>query len=227
MANFIIQILRSKFAFASNSFFESTLDWNLTKNTAKEVDFVSVFNGKKNEDGDTKATLLIVSDDKEVMFWCAQKQIAYQAPKPSHKVNLLMAFWDGTSYRTMPEEMVDPNSEKIDNTIQSVRESNKDCRVINRYPTINYRVNQKLKALMAKGIIPTLDLAMDNFHKENNKANNIRGMVTWGDEPRAIDPDTGVEFTKEEHDQNRDILKAYDFNASLWKGVYQSLEATK
>ena len=52
-------------------------------------------------------------------------------------------------------------------------------------------------------------------------------MVTWGDEPRAIDPDTGVEFTKEEHDQNRDILKAYDFNASLWKGVYQSLEATK
>ena len=80
---------------------------------------------------------------------------------------------------------------------------------------------------MAKGIIPTLDLAMENFHKENQKANDIRGMVTWGDEPRPIDPDTGIEYTKEEHDQNRDILSAYDFNASLWKGVYQSLEASK
>ena len=227
MANFIIQILRSKIAFASNSFFESTLDWNLTKNTAKEVDFVSVFNGEKNEDGDTKPKLLIVSDDKEVMFWCAQKQIAYQAPKPSDKVNLLMAFWDGTSYRTMPEEMVDPNSSVIDNMIQVIRSRTKNCRVINRYPTINFRVNQKLKALMAKGIIPTLDLAMENFHKENQKANDIRGMVTGGDEPRPIDPDTGIEYTKEEHDQKRDILSAYDFNASLWKGVYQSLEASK
>jgi hypothetical protein len=227
MANFIIQILRSKIAFASNSFFESTLDWNLTKNTAKEVDFVSVFNGKKNEDGDTKPTLLIVSDDKDVMFWCAQNQIAYQEPKPSHKVNLAMAFWDGPSYRSMPEEMVDPNSAKIDNTIQSIRESNKNCRVINRYPTINFRVNQKLKALMAKGIIPTLDLAMENFHKENKLANEIRGSVTWGDQPRPIDPDTGTEYTKEEHDQNRDLLSARDFNANLWKGVYQSLAAAK
>ena len=227
MANFIIQILRSKIAFASNSFFESTLNWNLTKNTDKEVDFVSVFNGEKNEDGDTKPKLLIVSDDKEVMFWCAQKQIAYQAPKPSHKVNLLMAFWDGISFNTMPSEMVDPNSEKINQTINLVLESNENCRVINRYPTINYRVNQKLKALMAKGIIPTLDLAMENFHKENDKANDIRGMVTWGDQPRPIDPDTGIEFTKEEHDQNRDLLKSYDFNASLWKGVYQNLEASK
>ena len=76
---------------------------------------------------------------------------------------------------------------------------------------------------MAKGIIPTLDLAMENFHKENQKANDIRGMVTWGDEPRPIDPDTGIEYTKEEHDQNRDILSAYDFNASLWKGIDQNI----
>ena len=40
MANFIIQILRSKIAFASDSFFENTLGWNLTKNTNTHVDFV-------------------------------------------------------------------------------------------------------------------------------------------------------------------------------------------
>ena len=227
MANFIIQILRSQFAFASNSFFESTLDWNLTKNTTKEVDFVSVFNGEKNEDGDTKPKLLIVGDDKEVLFWCAKNQVAYQEPKPSHKINIIMPFWDGNSYRTMPQEMIDPDSANIDKTIQRVLETNEGCRLINRYPTIKYRINQKMKALMNKGIVPTLEYAMENFHKENNLANEIRGMVTWGDEPRPIDPDTGVEFTKEEHDHNRDLLSSRDFNANLWKGVYQELASQK
>ena len=224
MANFIIQILRSKFAFASDSFFENTLGWNLTKNTNTQVDFVSVFNGEKNEDGDTKAKLLIVSDDKNVMFWCRQNQVDYQEPKPSHKVNLLMAFWDGPSYRTMPENMIDPNSAKIDSTIQSIREANKNCELVNRYPTINYRVNQKIKALKNKGIVPTMDNAMENFNKEIALADEIRGMVTFGDQPRPIDPDTGVEFTKEEHDQNRDALNTRDFNASLYKAIYIKLE---
>ena len=227
MANFIIQILRSKIAFASDSFFENTLGWNLTKNTNTQVDFVSVFNGEKNEDGDTKPKLLIVGDDKEVLFWCAKNQVAYQEPKPSHKINIIMPFWDGNSYRNMPEEMVDPDSANIDKTIQRVLETNESCRVVNRYPTITFRVKGKIKALMAKGIVPTLDLAMDNYREYKAKADDIRNLVTWGDQPRAIDPDSGVEFTKEEHDQNRDLLNGYQFNTDLWKALYKDLKTKK
>ena len=220
MANFIIQILRSKIAFASDTFFESTLNWNLTQNTKSEVDFVSVFNGEKNEDGVKKATLKVISDDEDVMFWCDEHNVPFEAPKPSHKVNLLMAFWDGPAYRTMPQEM-------IDKTIQKVLESNESCRVVNRYPTITFRVKGKIKALMAKGIVPTLDLAMDTYREYKTKADDIRNLVTWGDQPRAIDPDTGVEFTKEEHDQNRDLLNGYQFNTDLWKAIYKDLKNKK
>jgi len=189
MANFIIQILRSKIAFASDTFFESTLNWNLTQNTKSEVDFVSVFNGEKNEDGVKKATLKVISDDEDVM--------------------------------------IDPNSANIDKTIQKVLESNESCRVVNRYPTITFRVKGKIKALMAKGIVPTLDLAMDTYREYKTKADDIRNLVTWGDQPRAIDPDTGVEFTKEEHDQNRDLLNGYQFNTDLWKAIYKDLKNKK
>jgi len=227
MANFIIQILRSKIAFASDSFFESTLNWNLTQNKKNEVDFVSAYSGKKNEDGDTRDTLKLISDDEDVMFWCDEHNVPFEAPKPSHKVNLMMAFWDGPRYDSLPTEMVDPESPKIDQSIQKVLESNEGCRVIHRYPTITFRVKGKLQALQNKGITPTLDLAMGHYREENNKAIELRNIVTWGDEPRAINPDTGVEFPQEELDQNRNLLNGYQFNADLWKAVYKHLKTSK
>tara|TARA_R110002051_G_scaffold258267_1_gene317593 strand:+ start:60 stop:743 length:684 start_codon:yes stop_codon:yes gene_type:complete len=227
MANFIIQILRSKIAFASDSFFESTLNWNLTQNTKSEVDFVSAYSGKKNEDGDTRDTLKLISDDEDVMFWCDEHGVLYETPRPSHKVNLAFAFWDGPRYDSLPTEMVDPDSPKIDKSIKGILEANEGCRVIHRYPTITFRVKGKLQALHSKGITPTLDLAMGHYREENTKATELRNMITWGDQPKPIDPDTGVEYPQEEIDQNINLYNAYQFNADLWKAVYKHLKTSK
>jgi len=226
MKNFIIHIIRSTKAFPSTNFFLNTLEWNLKKNT-NDVNYVEVYDGTKNEDGDIKAKLTIISSDKDVKGWCLMNKVDCQDPTPKleEKANKLISFWNGPAFRSLPEEMQSDDdwtiSEKIKEYYERIRGTNKfdgkgpGIEVVNRYPSVKFRAKQKLNSIKKKGMIPTQEMFVEEYTKNTKLADELRDRVTWRDDPLPIDEDTGVSISKEENDTNKDLLNSYTFNANL------------
>ena len=226
MDKLIIHIIRSQKAFPSTNFFLNTLEWNLRKNQ-NDVDYVKIYNGEKNEDGDVKAKLLIISSDKDVKGWCLMNKVDCEDPTPKleKKVNKLISFWNGPAFRSLPKEMQSDDdwtiSEKIKEYFERNRGTNKfdgkgpSVEVVDRYPSVKFRAKQKLNSIKKKGMIPTQEMFVEEYRKNTELAEEIREKVTWRDDQPAIDPDTDLPYTKEENDANQELLNSYTFNANL------------
>ena len=219
MDKFIIHIIRSQKAFPSTNFFLNTLTWNLRKNT-KEVDFVEVFNGKKNKDGEVKPKLLIVSDDKDVKAWCMMNSVDWKPVSNKLKANRLLPFWNGPAYKSLPVEMQSEEDQQIDKLIQ---EAGSDCQIIHRYPSIKFRATQKIQLMLKQGKVPTVEHFREIYQKNTELADELRERVTWRDDPLPIDEDTGLPLAKEENEQNKELLNSYTFNANMAFACVQEL----
>ena len=215
MDKLIIHIIRSTKAFPSTNFFLNTLEWNLRKNE-NAVDYVKVYNGEKNEDGDVKAKLLIITNDKDVKAWAMMNNVDYTDPTPKleKQTNILMNYWNGVAYKSLPKEFQASEDKLIAQKIAEYAKTEK-VEIINRYPSVKFRAKQKLNSIKKKGMIPTKEMFVEEYRKNTELAEEIREKVTWRDDQPAIDPDTDLPYSKEENDANQELLNSYTFNANL------------
>ena len=216
---FVIQILYSAKCFRAGDFFQNTLAWNL-ENTKELGDLVAK-NGKNlilmsnaSQNPELRNDLRFVSR----LLGIGEPILTID---PNITPKLVMAFWDGTNHSYMEEGMAAKDAPFIAKHIEEAED--KKILVINRYPNWKFRAKQKLNLLEREKKTPTYDEAMDNAKRLHNEAKVLRNVLTWRDDIRPVNPDTGVEYTKEEQDERYELLKAVDFNCKLWKAVVGEL----
>ena len=216
---FVIQILYSAKCFRAGDFFQNTLAWNL-ENT-KELGDLFGKNGKN---------LILMSNASQTPelrndLRFVSRLLGIGEPiltiDPNITPKLVMAFWDGTNHSYMEEGMAAKDAPFIAKHIEEAED--KKILVINRYPNWKFRAKQKLNLLEREKKTPTYDEAMDNAKRLHKEAKELRNVLTWRDDIRPVNPDTGVEYTKEEQDERYELLKAVDFNCKLWKAVVGEL----
>ena len=216
---FVIQILYSAKCFRAGDFFQNTLAWNL-ENTKELGDLVAK-NGKNlilmsnaSQNPELRNDLRFVSR----LLGIGEPILTID---PNITPKLVMAFWDGTNHSYMEEGMAAKDAPFIAKHIEEAED--KKILVINRYPNWKFRAKQKLNLLEREKKTPTYDEAMDNAKRLHKEAKELRNVLTWRDDIRPVNPDTGVEYTKEEQDERYELLKAVDFNCKLWKAVVGEL----
>ena len=217
---FVIQILYSAKCFRAGDFFQNTLAWNL-ENTKELGDLVAK-NGKNlilmsnaSQNPELRNDLRFVSR----LLGIGEPILTID---PNITPKLVMAFWDGTNHSYMEEGMAAKDATFIAKHIEEAED--KKILVINRYPNWTYRAKQKLSIAKNQNKIPTYDEAMDNAIQLHNQVKEQREVLTWRDDIRPINPDTGIEYTRDEQDERYELFKATDFNCKLWKAVANELD---
>ena len=216
--DFVVQILHSARCFRPGDFFQSTLEYNL-QNTQELGDLTTKGNSlvlmcNASQDPDLRNDIRFVSS----LLDLGDPLLSID---PNIKPDLVIAFWDGTNHSYMEEGMAAKDAPFIAKHIEEAED--KKILVINRYPNWKFRAKQKLNLLEREKKTPTYDEAMDNAKRLHKEAKELRNVLTWRDDIRPVNPDTGVEYTKEEQDERYELLKAVDFNCKLWKAVVGEL----
>ena len=217
--SFIIKILHSAKCFRPGDFFQSTLEFNLTK-TKDLGDLVYTY-GKNlvlmcnGQDLDHKNDVKFVSR----LLGIGDPICSFD---PNIEPDVLMAFWDGDRYESLGS-LADQNAPFIAKHIEEANE--KKIIVLKRYPNFKFIAKQKLQSLKFQNKpIPTYDEALDKaieFYKESSALRNL--LSRSEDQGKPVNPDTGVEYTKDEEDERYNLLRASEFNCNLWKAMAQEL----
>ena len=212
---FIILVLHSAKRFRAGDFFQETLAWNL-ENTKEKGDLVAehgknlVLMANASQDPDLRNDLRFVSsllDIGEPLF----------SIDPNITPDLALAFLDGKNYSYMEEGMAAKDAPFIAKHIEEVED--KKILVLNRYPNWPYRAKQKLSMAKNQNKTPTYDEALKRAIGLHKDVKEQKEVLTWRDEYRPINPDTGVEYTRDEQDERYELYKSTDFNYKLWKAV--------
>ena len=221
IAKFIIKILHSPKCFQPGSFFQDTLEFNLTKTRdygdltdQYGSNLVLMCNGQNLEHlNDVRFVSRLLGLGEPISSF-----------DPNIDPNMAMAFWDGSQYEALGE-LADQNAPFIAQHLSEAEE--KKILTVSRYPNFKFRAKQKLNLLRRQKKEPTFDEAMEKaieLHKEAKELGNI--LYNSYDQGKPVNPDTGVEYTKDEEDERYELYRAVNFNCNLYKAVAQELSAS-
>lgn len=216
---FIIKILHSPKCFQPGSFFQNTLEFNLTK-TRDHGDLVTQYGSK----------LVLMCNGQnldhlnDIRF--VSRLLGLGEPirsfDPNIVPNMAMAFWDGNQYEALGE-LADQNAPFIAEHLSEAEE--KKIIIVSRFPNFKFRAKQKINLLRQQKKEPTFDEAMDKAIELHKESSELRNLLTWRDQEKPVNPDTGVEYTKDEQDERYELYRAVEFNCNLYKAVAQELSA--